>query len=144
MTKTIYYAHPMSWYGTEAEAADLRKLADYGTVVNPNSSDFKRDVDIAKKYNRPVMQIFADFIRIDADVVVYRRFRDWKLGAGVAREILEARIWGKEVWEISGGYNKAPLSILKEQTAVSVSGHNVMADVLTVEETRARIERGEL
>ncbi len=143
MTKTIYYAHPMSWYNTEAERADPKKLPDYGRVVNSNSTEFQIDVDVAKKRGLPVMEIFANFIRIDADVVVFRRFRDWKLGAGVAREILEARIWGKEVWEIAGDPND--LNIVRAATGWGdMRSPAIMHDVLTAAETRARIERGEL
>lgn len=132
----IYYAHPMSWYNTEAEAKDIEALASYGTVTNPNTRYFQDRVSKAKIEQRPVMDIFANWIRFNTDVVAYRPFRDGKLGAGVAREILEAIIWGKPLM--------AMIANAGIDTHPSQFGPFSFGDVLTVEETRDRIARGEL
>lgn len=133
----IYYAHPMVWYGTKDEAADIERLAYYGTVENPNSALWNTRVDKAKHSGYPIMDLFAKHIREeDCDVVCFRRFKDGKLGAGVAREVFEARIWGKVVWEMRTSefgdvwVDKYPsLDDLYDQT-------------LTVDATRARATNG--
>lgn len=143
----IYYAHPMSWYDTKEEAADVKALSAHGVVSNPNSEWFKYAVDKAKAHGEPVMQLFADYIQHKSDVVAYRRFNDGRLGAGVAREILEARIWGKEVWEVIGPFSDGKcivnkLAVIPGQFDLA----EVLAfeDILTVDETRARVVRRQL
>ena len=137
----IYYAHPMSWYGTDEEALDVQTLSTYGHVHNPNSKYFEDQVKYARDTRRPVMQIFADFIASPAtDVVAFRRMRNGRISAGVAREIFEALIWGKEVWEI----------VDKMSGRVVYKGLNdwddyeFVKDVMTVEETKAALGRGEM
>lgn len=134
----IYYAHPMAWYGTDREKEDLAELAKHGTVINPNTERFEGSVQSAKRRGFPVMQVFADYIKDHVDVVCFRRFEDSYLGAGVAREILEARIWGKEVWEIDcGGGLKPCITELR-------SFHAFFNNTLTVEETKRRTVAKEL
>lgn len=154
----IYYAHPMSWYDTPEEKTDLDALASEGTIINPNQSFFQQQVEYAKKRNFPVMDVFAEYIRDKADVVCFRRFRDGKLGAGVAREIFEAIIWGKEIWEIRGGdkyeyryggelrSQDRPIildKVVSLETALNYSDTQPadieFGDILTVAETKERI-----
>lgn len=130
----IYYAHPMSWYDTKQEEEDISELVKHGTVVNPNSQMFKQAVEMARLRGQPVMDIFADFIKSSADVVCFRRFNDGYIGSGVAREILEACIWNKELWEIDRG-NGLPPSIQKAMVTYNVGSWHF----LTIEETRRRI-----
>ena len=127
----IYYAHPMSWYNTERETADVKFLAQFGKVENPNGPHWHNAVIRAQREGTPVMQIFADYIKEWADVVAFRRFNDETVGAGVAREVLEARIWGKDVWNIHG--QPGQLQIVKP-------GYPRMFDILSVDETRRRIK----
>ena len=144
MTK-IYYAHPMSWYGTHGEALDLVGLASEGEVINPNTPYFQTRVLIAQQNSTPVMQVFADFIcSPKCDVVAFRRFNDGKIGAGVAREIFEALIWGKEVWEIRNIYGGDQLIDKALQLDNQPDGmiDIVLGDILTVEETRRRCKEG--
>lgn len=146
----IYYAHPMSWYGTDRERADVKALAEHGEVINPNSERFEQLVNKAKRNSFPVMQIFADFIRQEADVVAFRRFSgDHKIGAGVAREVLEARIWNKQIWEVIGGrgvFNSKPVvnKFTMDAGQFDVATSFDLHDVLTVDETRDRIARRQL
>jgi hypothetical protein len=127
--KLIYYAHPMSWYDTEAERKDIEYLGGYGKVINPNTPRFKIAVDAAKRLRRPVMELFTECIQVEADVVCYRSFRDGMIGAGVAQEILAAVIWGKEVWHIVG---HGDLGFSFQAVVYS-------SRILTVENTRNRI-----
>ena len=130
----IYYAHPMSWYDTRQEEEDISELVKHGTVINPNSQMFRQAVEMARLRGHPIMDIFADFIKNSADVVCFRRFNDGYIGSGVAREILEAQIWNKEVWEIDRGTGLPP------HVSTDMNSYNVgLYHVLTVEETRRRI-----
>lgn len=146
----IYYAHPMSWYNTDAERLDVAKLSEYGEVINPNGEPFNTVVRMAKSRNYPVMQLFADYIRNEADVVAYRPFYDGKLGAGVAREVFEALIWNKPVWQVFGKFS--PVSgygpFVDKNPQLMEGGMYPatlqFADILTVAETKARIERDTL
>lgn len=146
----IYYAHPMSWYGTKEEEDDVNSLQLEGEVVNPNSEPFTDRVRNAQRTGFPVMDIFAKTIRDDCDVLCFRRFNDGALGAGVAREILEAVIWNKPVWEIFGSEHD------KQYVGVFVNKHVIgtnmqgwhkdigLSEVLTVEATSEKIRRNEL
>lgn len=149
----IYYAHPMSWYGTKAEEDDIAAISREGECVNPNSDAFRKRVDNAKRTGFPVMDVFAQTIRDTVDVVCFRRFKDGKLGAGVAREVLEGVIWGLPVWEVFGSTEKkfsyAGVHINKQvmfdpaQYDWPMDGLSFQ-DVLSVAETRDRIAKGEL
>lgn len=149
----IYYAHPMSWYNTDAERLDVAKLSEYGEVINPNGDMFDVVVKYAKATNKPVMDIFARYIRDEADVVAYRPFYDGRLGAGVAREVFEAIIWNKPVWQVFGkrsvsalGFEHGPFVDKNPQLMEGGMYPATLqfADILTVAETKARIERGTL
>lgn len=133
----IYYAHPMSWYNTTDERDDIRLLEHFGDVVNPNTPWFQEQVEQALERDFPVMQVFADYIRTDADVVAFRGFRDGKVGAGVGREVLEAQVWGKRIWRLAGISGTASHTLWREATLS-------LKDVLTVAETRQRIKEGRL
>lgn len=134
----IYYAHPMAWYGTQRELEDLTALAAYGTVINPNTERFEGSVQSAKRRGFPVMQVFADYIKDHIDVVCFRRFEDGYIGAGVAREILEAKIWGKHIWEIDRG------GALKPHVTQEADMRFATHHILTVEETKRRTVAKEL
>lgn len=135
----IYYAHPMSWYDTDREAADVKVIRDGGDEpVNPNSSDFTAAVSEAKaldKSSNLVMAIFFDSIA-DVEGLAYRTFDDGYLGAGVASEILQAYIKGKMIFQILDTYKKGPM--LFEQSGLKAA---FGPRVLTIDETRNRIKR---
>lgn len=138
MPDIIYYAHPMSWYDTRDELLDIAAIAELGLVSNPNSVQFQAQVDYAKRKDRPVMDIFANYIANIADVVAFRRLNDGRLTAGVAREVFEAYIWGKQVVEVKTDENgvrwlSSPLTIGEALTGT-----------ITVPQTKDAIERGVL
>ena len=135
----IYYAHPMSWYDTKEEEADVNELVNHGTVINPNSQMFKQAVEMARLRGSPVMQVFADYIKDCVDVVCFRRFNDGYIGAGVAREILEAAVWNKAIWEIDRG-GTLPPNVLKAMNEYNVGLYHF----LSVEETTRRIKAKEM
>lgn len=145
----IYYAHPMSWYGTSREALDVHTLTrtiGVSQVYSPSSKSFEDRVHKAKRSGYPVMQIFADFIRDEVDVVAFRAFDDGQVGAGVAREVFEAIIWNKKVWQIFGKENQPSGPFVNKSLTLSGSGMYpldlTLDDILTVEQTKERIARG--
>jgi hypothetical protein len=128
----------MSWYNRDREQEDVLALSAHGKVTNPNSEFFKNEVKLYQRTGRPVMQLFADFIRENADVVAFRRFDDGMLGAGVAREVFEAFVWSKPVWQVGTLYTGEVYVAKSLVTALSPD------NVLTVEQTKARSRRSQM
>lgn len=127
---TVYYAHPMSWYDTPDEEADLVILRGlFGKVVNPNIpalSEAVRDLRASGQGHR-VMEPFIDTVRL-CDAVAVRPFKDGKIGAGVAQEALTAKVFGLGLFMLP----------------CIGRGEFKLSRVLTIEETRARIKAGDL
>lgn len=139
---TVYYAHPMSWYGTDHEKADLQLLRlNYDKVINPSSDVIKHKLRDWTDRRLPVMDFFANLIHFDADEVAYRPFSDGMIGAGVAREMFEAHIWGKPLVRIYGGCLGAVCSASK-LLAQDGAKPDLLHYTLSVDETRSRIKRG--
>lgn len=141
MPSLIYYAHPMSWYDTGYETHDLTALGEHfgsdATIINPNSPFFREKVDEAKWHKRSTMQPFIDFIAQEKPAVAFRRFYDGRIGAGVAKEVLEALAWGQPVYELVGESD----SIYVDDQWI---GLTTFEEVLSIEENRSRIVKGEL
>lgn len=137
--RKMYYAHPMSYYGTAAEQADLALIADASfEVINPNAVWADEAVRVEKAAGRGGMAPFEKVIREEADVIAVRPFNDGRLGAGVAKELFEAIIWGKPVYVLG----KGPAGV--ERLAQHPNPRSLLVGVLTVDETRRRVRRGEL
>lgn len=113
--QTIYYAHPMSWYGTAGEKDDIAALQAEGfKVVNPNAAHFERLVNIARINDQPIMDIFRATIQ-HVDALAFRSFNNDVVSSGVATEIMEAWLWDKPILRLVGGCNAlvcAPVSII--------------------------------
>lgn len=134
----MYYAHPMSWYGTSDEFADLGLIKNAGwTPLNPNTSEFDKAAKAEKAAGRGGMEPFLQAVR-KADAIAVRAFRDGRLGSGVAGELLQAIIFSKEVYELAPGPSGT------QRLAKVYNPRALLTGVLTVEETRRRIQRGEL
>jgi hypothetical protein len=108
MKDLIYYAHPMSWYGTTGEADDVAALKAQGyTVMNPNDGEghFEGLVQREKLLAKPdIMRIFREALR-SCDGLAYRPLTHGPgmITAGVAVEIMEAIVRGLPVFRLSGG-----------------------------------------
>lgn len=138
MTEIIYYAHPMSWYDTRDELLDVAALGELGLVSNPNSVQFQSQVEYAERKGKPVMDIFANYIEHIADAVAFRRLNNGKISAGVAREVFEAIIWGKPVYEITS--DAAGNRWISQLVGPAL----MLGNIATVAETKAAIERKEM
>lgn len=137
----IYYAHPMSWYGTPEEIADVNAiLAQHpdpkDRVENPSGKGWLEKVLRWRRSGDP-MRPFRDYVQHTANAVAFRRFLDGKIGAGVATEVLEAMKWGKPVWELRT-YAEGVRLVKSDPFAID------MKDVLSIADTKARISKGEL
>lgn len=77
----IYYAHPISMYGSNQEFLDITFLTFAGLrVVNPAKlSKFAESVDDRMEY-------FCSLVK-KCDCLAFRSFDDFKIGAGVMKEI---------------------------------------------------------
>ncbi len=119
----VYYAHPVTDYGTEFEAGAVETLADrFGEVVNPNGPDH------AAAYASQRMGYFQE-LAAGCDALAFSRFPDESVGAGVAKEIVAASEAGRRVWEYTRNGDVMP------------SGPDAAGGALSVEETRATIAR---
>lgn len=82
----VYYAHPISLYGTFQETTDVETLSKlFYSVSNPN------DPEIEKKYveSGKDWAVFDDLVR-KADVLAYRTLPDGRITSGVWKEIQKA------------------------------------------------------
>lgn len=103
--KRVYYAHPISMYGTALESMDICMLELLGfEVVNPNMSE------LDSAYQLEGMAAFTRVIQT-CDVLAFRSFRDGKISAGVGVEIQVAYDNYIQVFEIPQAYTPRVLSI---------------------------------
>lgn len=117
----LYYAHPMSDYGTEHERRVEAALARRFTVVNPNRPEHQAEARVRR------MAYFLELVE-GCEALAFQRFPDGTLGAGAALEAAHALKHGKPVFEIrEDGYVLLPVMEL--------------TDVLTVEQTRVALRR---
>lgn len=92
----VYYAHPMTLYGTPQEERDIETLMGMGFgVVNPADQQF---VDAAQAYSNK-MEYYLELLR-KCDGVAFRGTPGGRITAGVAAEIKEATLWKMPVIEL--------------------------------------------
>lgn len=104
----VYYAHPLSLYGTLQEKRDIQLLLNLGLdVLNPNEQQHQEG------YKKEKMEYFRKIVRA-CDVFAFRAFPDGKIGAGIIKE-LEFFGTDKPIVELP---------------------HSISCRILTVEQTR--------
>lgn len=122
----IYFAHPVSEYGTPFQAAVLKELASsWHEVESPDAPHHQEG------YRVGGMAYFEGVIA-GCDALAYLRFPDGTIGAGVAKEIAAAAGSGKPIFEVhtAGGAIHVSASCPKP------------GPVLTVDQTRLKLGRG--
>jgi hypothetical protein len=95
--KRVYYAHPMSLYGTPQESRDVELLQSLGfEVVNPNAPAFSR-------------LTFNNYLTLAAtcDLIAFRALPDGSITCGVAKEIK----MGPPVIELPSGVSRRALTL---------------------------------
>lgn len=81
---TIYFAHPITDYGTERQAEAIAYLSRDWKVVNPDHPDHQAG------YAAEGMAYF-ERLAASCDVLAFMRFPDGSIGAGVGKEIEAAK-----------------------------------------------------
>jgi len=103
----IYYAHPMSLYGTPQEERDIKTLLDMGFgVLNPAEEQFREE---AKQHNNQ-MSYFLQLLR-KCDGVAFRGTPGGKITCGVVQEIKEAVLYNMPIIELPSSVIARAMSI---------------------------------
>lgn len=103
--KKVYYAHPISTYGTPVEQRDIDVLKCLGfEVVNPNTPD----MDAA--YRAHGMGVFKALV-VSCDLLAFRAFPDGSIPAGVAQEIGIMQTENRPVIELPCGIVARTLNV---------------------------------
>jgi hypothetical protein len=105
----VYYAHPLTIYGTNQEARDIETLNKLGLdVVNPNDPAISKEYEKSHDFN-----IFLNLVK-SCDLVAFRAFADGSISSGVAGEIAAGKSKGLAVIELPTAIQKRTLS--RDQT----------------------------
>ncbi len=89
-----YFAHHITDYGTEREAAAVGIIEDAGfSVVNPNSAENEA------AYKERGMEHFLELVD-ECDTLAFQRFETGQIGAGVGKEIRRAAALGHQIYEV--------------------------------------------
>ena len=90
---SIYYAHSMRTYGTQAEKEQLHQLRRFGlgTIVNPNG-----------RLSRDNWKAQAKALIDSCDILVFSEYQQW-IGKGVTWEIEYAHSTNKAVYVLRNG-----------------------------------------
>lgn len=120
----IYFAHPITDYGTERQASAIAAIEEYlgdaWQVENPDQPHHQVG------YSEEGM-LYFERLAASCDAIAFMRFPDGSIGAGVGKEIDAAQGSGRAVYEYFGG----------DLHAV----YGMPTPILSVEDTRAAIKR---
>lgn len=126
MSRRLYLAHPVAIYGTPYKAKLVARLQAEGwDVVDPDTPEH------AAAYKARGMQHFCEVVAT-CDALAFEGMPGGGIGAGVAKEVLEAWVLGKPVYRVIAGGALQRLERDRDATML-------LCEVLTVEETRARL-----
>jgi len=106
----VYYARPISLYGTKQEERDIKLINSirdgnvWWQLVNPNKEELQ------ERYKTEGMDVFFEAMK-DCDGLVFRSFQDGKISAGVKKEIDKALEMGKFVFELPTITSKRVLTV---------------------------------
>jgi hypothetical protein len=114
----VYYAHPITIYGTKQEARDIETLTALGfDVLNPNNPD------LALKYEHiKDMSVFTESVLL-SDGLAFRAMPDGSIPAGVKTEIDWAKGAGKPVFELPSCVERRWLTVEQTREAIKESGY---------------------
>jgi hypothetical protein len=124
----VYFAHAMSDYGNARERIALRAIAKHfpgAIIINPSRSGHAKAVQVMRTIRANVMDYFCALVR-ESDAVVYMETWDFKIGPGVAKEVLEAHVFQKPIHKV------CPFTR-------TVGPAKVASNILTIAEMRERL-----
>lgn len=116
----IYFAHPMSHYGTEYEKMCLENIQNVfpkAEIVNPSD---EHHVETYKSWKKHGMRYWKQLVA-GCDAIVFATYKDGEVGMGVYTEIMEMVEYNGFIFEVDHlgvgvvsldtVYNIRPLSI---------------------------------
>lgn len=114
---TIYYARPISLYGTPQDQRDIATLESLGlVVVDPKGPEHQ------EAYAARGMDYFREMVD-GCDAIAFRAFADGTVGAGVAAEIERAQEAGKPVIELPTALLRRVRSVEETREFLRECGH---------------------
>ena len=126
--KRLYLAHPVTLYGTPAKTALVQGLTACGwDVVDPEGPEH------GAAYRERGMSYFTDMVAT-CDALGYLPFEDGSVGAGVAREILEALVRGLPVYYLMSAFGMGGRLIIEFPRVCQMPG-----PILTIDQTRSAV-----
>ncbi len=112
----IYYAHPLTLYGSAQEERDIQMLEELGfEVENPNSEHH------ARQYQLHGMGHFCDTVR-KCDALAFRAFPDGRIPAGIAKEIRAAQLAKKPIIEFPCGITHREFDVEQTEEYLAQAG----------------------
>jgi hypothetical protein len=136
---TVYFAHPISDYGSDRERRCIDALETAGyAVVNPGDEERQRAYDRDVALGGAVMEYF-EWLAAECDAIAFLPFYDRKIGAGVAAEVdafVDAHDGGPvfELVDAYAGWNRERLVML-----IPMNSLIERSRVLGVTSTRVRV-----
>lgn len=125
INKPVYYAHPVWFYNTADERADVEEIArQLGAVLNPNTPAHDEAYKARKATTGNGMGYFLEDVLPGCGACVFRADADGKVSSGVAIEV---------AWFVEHGLPTYELTV-EGLVPATVDP----ARVLTIEESRAR------
>jgi hypothetical protein len=113
----IYFARPISQYGTFQDNRDIALLEKMGfEVINPAKTE-----DVKEDYKKRGMPAYTDSVAT-ADALAFRSFIDLKIGAGVSAEINKAIELNLPVFELPTITQQRILSVEETREYLSYIG----------------------
>ena len=103
--KFAYFARPIINYGKWHDDADIKLIKSIGFQVIEITD--KKTQELYKDFG---MDTFRPLVEL-ADALFFRSFCDGAIGAGVAKEILWAKLSKVPVFEVSGNTTLRNLSV---------------------------------
>lgn len=116
MSKTAYYARPMSIYGTPQESRDMETIRALGyEPIDINKEELQ---ERAKAEGMAVFKPLVD----SAQALFFRSFMTREIGAGVGKEIAWAQEGGMPVVELPSGLSARVATVERTRELLSESG----------------------
>jgi len=146
MSNLIYFAHPITHYGTELEKLMLNAIETKfpeSEIFNPNAEWLQRVYaarKAAKMESGDCFRIFTEIAEV-CDSVVGNTFLNRTLGCGIFGEMVKASEAGKEIHLIECSEQIVPRGMIKVEwhepgTASLVDQY---VQVLNLEQTREKV-----
>lgn len=104
INEPVYYAHPIWFYDTDDERADVEEIArQLGGVLNPNAPEHNTGYRERKARTGNGMDYFYEDVLPGCRACVFRADRDGRISSGVAGEVSWFIERGRPVYEIVDG-----------------------------------------